>query len=416
MLFVVLGRLYGAEGVGVFALAQSIYLGAGILARYGMDNALMRYVGQDPTSSAVPVYLRWALIKSALLSTTAAVLVFLLRDQFALWFNAPMLSIVLPGIALAIPPFTVAFVLAGFMKGIRKPATACLLENGGIALVSSVSLFLLVEIGIMKLDYIGIVVAAAAWMILLSALLQVVRWLQLTSFNQCNAVNKKGFSRSSRAFFVLSLALFLQQVVTMLVAGILLSTYEVGLYNVSLKIGNLISFSLIVMNAVFPSRFSQLYHNNDYAGLAKLAQKGVLVGTLIVSPMLLLCFLIPEQILLLFGGEFVEAAVLLKVLAIGQAVNVCAGSVGFILSMSGHEKLVRNIVLLSSVVELIFMFILTKIYGVWGCALCKATFLVLQNFLFVYYVWNRLGFCVVPIFSKYLNKRTIAIRSAGRNS
>lgn len=104
VLFVVLGRFYGAEGVGVFALAQSIYLGAGILARYGMDNALMRYVGQDPTSSAVPVYLRWALIKSALLSTTAAVLVFLLRDQFALWFNAPMLGIVLPGIALAIPP------------------------------------------------------------------------------------------------------------------------------------------------------------------------------------------------------------------------------------------------------------------------------------------------------------------------
>ena len=40
LLFVVLGRLYGAEGVGVFALAQSIYLGAGILARYGMDNAM----------------------------------------------------------------------------------------------------------------------------------------------------------------------------------------------------------------------------------------------------------------------------------------------------------------------------------------------------------------------------------------
>ncbi len=39
LLLVVLGRLYGPSGVGVFALAQSVYLGAGILARYGMNNS-----------------------------------------------------------------------------------------------------------------------------------------------------------------------------------------------------------------------------------------------------------------------------------------------------------------------------------------------------------------------------------------
>ena len=166
VLFIVLGRLYGAEGVGVFALAQSIYLGAGILARYGMDNALMRYVGQDPTASAVPVYLRLALTKSALLSTVAAVLVFLLRDQFALWFDAPMLGIVLPGIALAIPPFTVAFVLAGFMKGIRKPATACLLENGGIALVATALVLLFYNLSSEGISTSGWAMAAAAWIVL----------------------------------------------------------------------------------------------------------------------------------------------------------------------------------------------------------------------------------------------------------
>ena len=88
MLFIVLGRLYGAEGVGVFALAQSIYLGAGILARYGMDNPLMRYVGQDPKSTAVAVYLRWALTKSTFISTIAAVIIYLSSDLFAPLFKA----------------------------------------------------------------------------------------------------------------------------------------------------------------------------------------------------------------------------------------------------------------------------------------------------------------------------------------
>ncbi|UYG06069.1 lipopolysaccharide biosynthesis protein [Halomonas sp. M4R1S46] len=137
LLVVVLGRLYGPAGVGVFALAQSVYLGAGILARYGMDNALMRYVGQDHASSAIKIYLRWAVSRSFSLSVLAAVAVFLLRHRFAIWFDAPMLASVLPGIALTIPAFTVAFVLGGFMKGIRRPATACLMENGSISLIAS---------------------------------------------------------------------------------------------------------------------------------------------------------------------------------------------------------------------------------------------------------------------------------------
>ena len=43
-LVVIVGHLYGPEGVGVYALSQSILLGAGTLARLGMDNALIRFV------------------------------------------------------------------------------------------------------------------------------------------------------------------------------------------------------------------------------------------------------------------------------------------------------------------------------------------------------------------------------------
>lgn len=76
-LLVVLGRLYGTEGVGIFALAQSLLMAAALFSRYGMDNALMRFVGRNPQSSHVYAYLRRAAAKSLLISTIAGIILFL---------------------------------------------------------------------------------------------------------------------------------------------------------------------------------------------------------------------------------------------------------------------------------------------------------------------------------------------------
>jgi len=73
-LVLVVGRLYGPEGVGTFALAQSLLLGAGILSRTGMDLALMRFVGQQHNSENVLLYLRWAASRSLLISSLMLVI------------------------------------------------------------------------------------------------------------------------------------------------------------------------------------------------------------------------------------------------------------------------------------------------------------------------------------------------------
>lgn len=137
-LALVIGRLYGPAGVGVYALAQGLLLGAGLLSRTGMDNALMRYVGQDHSSPFVLRYLRWAVTRCFIISLVAAAILWVGRPWFEALFDATGLAGVLTGIALAVPAYAFGFLLSGFFKGIRKPATACLLENGSVALVAGV--------------------------------------------------------------------------------------------------------------------------------------------------------------------------------------------------------------------------------------------------------------------------------------
>ncbi|WP_082388585.1 lipopolysaccharide biosynthesis protein [Cobetia sp. UCD-24C] len=399
MLVIVLGRLYGTSGVGIFALAQSIYIGAGILGRYGMDNTLVRYVGQNHKSSAIMHYLRWAMGTCVVLSIIAAIFIYLLRHHFAAWFGVPILSGVLPGFAIAIPAFTLSFVLGGFMKAIRKPATACLLENGSISLVASgiiVGLYIYTPVDITNA---GWAMAIAAWLVLGQGVYQARRWFSKQEL-QVEAkipVSRQEFSLSSQAFFIMSLAQFMQQVLGILIAGWLLSSDDLGIFRAAERTAFLITFILLVINAVFPPRFASLYRQNDLDGLNILARKGALLGLALAAPMLVLCLVVPHWVLGVFGKEFTEGANLLRIIALAQLVNVATGSVGFLLNMTGHEKLMRNISLSCNALGLAMFFILIPLLGSLGAALALAIVLVLQNLIALIFVWRKLGIWMLPI-------------------
>ncbi len=399
LLVVVLGRLYGPNGVGLFALAQSLYLGAGIMAKYGMDNALMRFVGQEPHCVHVKTYLRWALMRSLWLSLLAAVAIYLLRSPLERLFSSPELASVLPGIAVAIPAFTLAFVLGGFMKGVNKPATACLLENGSISLIATL---LLLSMNLMWPDsgilQAGWAFALAAWLVLGQGFWQARHWLVRQKWKVIGElISRKEFRSSSQAFFFLSLAQFMQQVVGIMIAGWLLSSDELGLFRSAERIAFLISFILLVINAVFPPRFAKLFYKGDYFGLNRLAKKSSLFASLLAFPLLIICLCYPSWVLGLMGEGFSGASFILQILACAQLVNVSTGSVGFLLNMTGHEALMRNISLLCNALGLLLLLIMTSQFGIVGAAFSFATVLVLQNLTALFFAWRRLGIWMLPL-------------------
>jgi O-antigen/teichoic acid export membrane protein len=402
LLFVVLGRLYGAEGVGVFALAQSIYLGAGILARYGMDNALMRYVGQDPTSSAVPVYLRWALTKSALLSTTAAVLVYFLCDSFALWFDAPLLASVLPLVALTIPPVTAAYVLAGFMKGIRKPATACLLENGSIALIAGLFLMALELIRPGQFENTLIAIAISSWFITTQGLFQAWRLAKRNASKEssCPKVEFEGFNKSCFNYFISSLAGFSQNILSVFVLGQFLTSHDLGLYKVSERIAVLVRFVVTVVNSVLPPRFAEAYNKNDIKQLASLVQAGAISGVVVAAPFFVFCLFFPAFVLKVFGDGFEGAKAILQILVLGQSFFVLTGSVNYLLNMTGNDLLMRNISLITSFLALLCLSVMSHFYALVGSALAMSLMYCLQNGVALVYVRKQINMWALPFICK----------------
>tara|TARA_R110000851_G_scaffold215944_1_gene368812 strand:- start:10923 stop:12128 length:1206 start_codon:yes stop_codon:yes gene_type:complete len=387
--------------MGVYALAYSILLGIGTLARLGMDNALMRYVGQDYTSPYVLHYLCWALRRGLWLSVSAALALWLARSWLAALFDMPGLASVLVGIAVAAPAYTFGFLFSGFFKGIRKPATASLLENGSVALVAGMLIIFWHEMMAQKsLAIIGYAYAFSAWLVALQGGAQVRCWCRRqpwwSSTTGMPAVLFSEFMATSRAFFVTSLAHFMQAVVGIIIAGWILSSTELGLFKSAQQAAVLIGFILIVINAVFPPRFATLYYRGEHRSLARLARQGALLGAVVSAPLLLLCLVIPSWVLSWFGEEFRQGANLLRIIALAQLVNVATGSLGFLLNMTGHERLMRNIALICNSLGVIGFCLLPQLFGALGAALALAFILVIQNLAALFFAWRRLGIWTLP--------------------
>lgn len=399
---ILIGRLFGPGGMGLYAIAQSLLLGIAMLARQGMDGSLMRYVGRNAASSHINLYLYWALRRSLIVSFLAAISLWLFRFEIESIFKALGLADILPGIAAAAPAFTAAYILSGFFKGIRRPAVASLLENGSVALLSGFLIFIF--FGSSKDTHlIGYAYGVASWIVFIQGLFHVILWnlkkrrLSINEPSLDSLISLSSFMSTSYAFFVTHFARFIQTVLGVIIAGLILSQEELGLFKAAQQVSVIVGFILIVINAVFPPRFSALYHNGEFRALERLARQGAVLGVVVAAPLIAICIFFPSWVLGIFGNDFRDGAWLLRVIAIAQVVNVSCGSVGFLLNMTGHERLMRNVALSCNAVGLVFFLTLPYLLGALGAALALSLTLILQNLVALYFVWRRLGIWMLPL-------------------
>jgi len=404
-LIVVVGHLYGPDGVGVYALAQSILLGAGILARRGMDNALIRFVGRDSESPQIRRYLFWAGLRSLWISAPLLLIIVTLRSPIEQLFSMPKLADMLLGFGIAVPFYTWSFLLAGFFKGIRKPATAALQENGAIALVAGGLVLVLALVSPVShetpltLAALGWVYLVAAFMIALQGSILAFVWFRNQAATTSPMLSRKDteeFRGASLSFFIMGMAGFMQSVLSIMIVGKFLGSFELGLFKSAQQIAISVAFVLMVINAIYPPRFAMLYHQGRLGSLGVVARRAALLGLALSAPFLAVCLLFPELILRFLGEGFDAAARLLRILALAQLVNVATGSVGFLLNMTGHDRIMRNIALICNSLGLLGFLFLTPALGALGASIVLAFVLVAQNVVALVCVWLKLGIWTLP--------------------
>lgn len=396
----IVANLFGVSVVGSFAIAQSILLMLSTVARFGMSGALMKYVGQDPFSSIVLGHFLLACMLSFGGGVALGVGLYFSRNLIGEVFDEEVLSDIMIGIAVSLPPLALSFIFSGYFKGLKKPALASFLENGAIAFVASIFV-----ISISFLDYhtktsyvVGGAYAVAAWVVMLFGLSKVWGSIKNRILDDVTVGFNvsKNFLIDSCSYLCINLAQIIQSVATIWVAGYLLGSEDVGMLKVAQQLAMVVGIFFLVIEAIYPPKFANLFYRRSIEELKKVSCHAALLGGLVSLPFAVLLFSFPHFFLNLFGESFLEADLLLQLMLISQVVNVLSGPSGSLLSMVGEERLMRNIVVLVNLAGVVIYSFMTISYGVTGAAMGISLMLISQNVISSIFVKKKLGFWLFP--------------------
>jgi O-antigen/teichoic acid export membrane protein len=181
---------------------------------------------------------------------------------------------------------------------------------------------------------------------------------------------------------------------------VILSMYrpssDVGIYTAALRLATLTGFILVAVNTILAPRFAALFHAGEMVRLEQLARNSTRMTLLVASPLFLLFVVTPRFITAVYGRDFTAAAVPLMIVSIGQFVNVAAGSVGLLLSMTGNQVPLKRIMISSALLNVVLSFVLIPKYGLLGAAVSNAMPVIAANIASTYQVKRNLNITVSP--------------------
>lgn len=394
LLSLLLARFLGASGTGVYFLSLTIVSIGATLARLGLDNAVLKFasiaIDRGDRGSLSALYKR-TLGLLLLSGGGLTCLLLLIVPSLSLGGNqAGALKAILPPMLIALTPMALVLVHGEFLKSSGSPGLGIFTQ------ASSLQLFMVLGIICFSFVYPQFTINQVALLYLVSACLSLMVAFLLWQRRQPGLWKISG-EFSVRVLLATSFPLLWVASMNMvmgwtdiLVLGIWNDSSVVGIYGVANRIAAPTAFVLTAVNSVTAPRFAALHALGDHKALESLAQKSAFWMLVVVSPIVLLLMFAPGWVMGFFGPGFAGGSNLIRILAAGQLINVSVGSVGYLLMMTGHERLMRNNIMITSLLNLVGNLIFVPKYGAVGAAMTTAFSLGLMNLISFIFVNRKL--------------------------
>ncbi|HEX2621953.1 MAG TPA: flippase [Phototrophicaceae bacterium] len=411
MFNIVIGRLLGTDLYGVYSQAYTVTRVATVVGRGGLDQAVLRFTAANASQKkwdAVAGIIRLSLVTATIVSIIVTIVVYAAApflSQFL--FQDPRITEPMRWMALGILPWSWFFLYGQLLQGIEKIEDSIFVQTMGVSIVQIPLLLLLAT------TY-GATGAAFTVFVgnTLMALLGYRLWRRYVP--QIRGVkgefDRQLLMRTSIPLFWTDLTTVLIGVSDNLMLGFFASSSAVGVYDQAKRISILVSAFLTATSYVAAPKFAAMYARGETDKLGSLARNSARLTTLLAVPFLLLFIFAPGWTMSLLGKGYEEGAFVLTLLGISQFVNAATGAVGYLLIMTGHEKDMRNITLVTSAIKVVLLIVLIPPFSYIGAAIATMTGDVLRNVWAFVAVYQRLNIITLPI-PDGLARRLTGLRS-----
>ncbi len=380
---IVISKILGASILGGFLLGLTVVNFAALISRLGLDVGVIKFVAQYcacKDMERVKGVVTMALIISGLAGVVIALLVFCNATFLSDFFSGkPGFKQVIKVLSPTIPMISLMWIALSATQGAKIMKYTTYAQHITLPLVNLSAVLFLYWFGL-RLD--GVVAAFVISYITVTLLSFAFLGRTFPLWQQVQPIFdvKALLSVSMPLFLVVFLNFGLLWTDTIML-GYFRSSAEVGIYNVVVKTALLISMILTSFNAIFAPVISDLHSRNRLRRLESLF-KTVTKWVLVISlPAFSIMTVLSNNILSLFGPDFVHGARSLEILAFAQLVNAGVGSVGFMLAMTGRQQLVLLNTFMIFLVNVGLNYYLIPQYGMLGAATATGTATILLNLL-----------------------------------
>lgn len=388
-------RWFGADGMGLMAMINTIIVFGGAIAGLGIQQSVVRYINQWKAQGVEGRIktLHWYILKTVLpFSILIAVLLYFGRHWLAISvFKEPRLAELIVWLALAFPLIVLGNIGLEMVKGYKMVARYVSIQKIWKLVVK----FTIITIVFMTTTDIAWPTYALIGSSLIGFFFAVpFLWKQWKQLPASESITNSAILKTSLPMMVASISMVIMNQTDIVMLGMMTSTKEVGIYQTAFRLATLVPFGLVVVNMIIPQKIAQLYHWGEKKKLTSLMKLWSLISWSIGLVTFIIFSFFARQRMALFGPEFIIGSTLLIMLCFGQLVNAAAGSVGFYLNMTGRQVLFQNIVLGTASLNIILNLILIPIYGMEWAAIASAVCLIGWNGVMVWLIWIKDSMCL----------------------
>jgi len=368
---VMVARMFGAEGFGIYVIALSITIIGSNVGRWGLDQAALKYIaisaGNGEWGAVRNVFANSMWVVFSISSVVTGFLFFLAPWLSVAVFNDHSLLAILQLMTLTIIPFSLLNVVAESLRALKYIGLYTFLQGLLLPLLSILLLitFYYTDIGLEGAAYAYI--GANIICLIVGTLLWKSCMKRMDGKRIIKVDFKQLFASATPMAWITIMSAFMGLSETLLL-GFFGSSSDVGVYSAALRLALLINFFIMAFNSILAPKFAALKSNGSIKDIYHLSTRSTWMILIITSPIFFVYFACPKFALLLFSTQFTGASEILRVLAIGQLINIYAGPLGMLFLMTSNERVMRKNVVLYSFFGLLAGIILIPLFGVTGAA------------------------------------------------
>ncbi len=374
---VFLARLLSQEALGIYFLTQSLVIMVANVGAFGLNRPVARLISTDVGAGRIGPALRVLRSAVGISFASGLVVIGIFTGGLGEWlarsvFDSPLMADQIPLLGLWSGGLLALGIGSAVIQGMHRVGLSAVLNGALPATVLAIICGSLLWTGT-DVEY-GTIIAIASVATVATGM--VCLGLAWAPFSRVRA---EGPPRT-RALLVSTLPVFAAGMLQVAgvqadlwIIGAQLDSSDVALYGAAKRLTVLVGFPVAVLSFVVPPMIADLYARGEHERLQRLVRAATTAASLpAVAAFLLFMFFGREILGLAYGEIYSEGSMILKILIADKIFFLMMGPASLTLVMTGHERVVLRITIVSATLSLLALYLGGQYGGLIGVAIAFA--------------------------------------------